>query len=129
MHTPTMPAGLAYAGRREGRRRERGRGRGRWGRKEMKGGIVEGDAGNTPQGFAVGLTVAELQLRLPDVYKEEERGRTASRLRLPQHAGGFSRLDIPSSLAGPYTSLYSYGVPPTPVPVFAHKAGREKGRG
>jgi len=91
---------------------------------------VEGNAGNTPQGSAVGLTVAELQLRLSDVYKEERRGRTASRLRLPQHAGGFSRLDVPSSLAGPYTSLYNYGVfLPRPVPVFAHKAGREKGRG
>lgn len=37
---------------------------------------VEGDAGNTLQGFAVGLGVAELQLRLPDVYKGEGKRET-----------------------------------------------------
>lgn len=59
--TPAMPAGLAG----------------------------EGNAGNSLQGFAVGLAMAELQLRLPDVYKGGLRGEgTASRLRLPQHAGG-----------------------------------------
>lgn len=33
---------------------------------------IEGNVGNTLQGFAVGLAVAaELQLRLPDVYIKE----------------------------------------------------------
>lgn len=89
---------------------------------------VEGDAGNTLQGFAVGLAVAELQLRLPDVYKGGRKGETSSRLRLPQHAGGLSRLDIPSSLAGPYTfPLQRHSVPPTPVLCLLTKPAERKG--
>jgi len=56
--------------------------------------------------------------------------RTASRLRLPQHAGGgLSRLDIPSSLtASPYTSLYSYGVNlPHPLLCLLTKLAERKG--
>lgn len=71
-------------------------------------------------------TVAELQLRLLDVYKGGEG--TASRLRLPQHAGGLSRLDIPGSLAGPYTSLYNYGVNlPHPLLCLLTKPAERKG--
>lgn len=89
----------------------------------------EGNAGNSLQGFAVGLAMAELQLRLPDVYKGGLRGEgTASRLRLPQHAGGLSRLDIPSSLTGPYTSLYNYGVNlPHPLLCLLTKPAERKG--